>query len=305
MKNARLVLVAGAGQLPLELYRYERAQGRDPLVLTGQGIAAEPELEAVAAAKLPLGQVMQFLDAIQQGGGTDLVFLGKVGRLPVEDYQPDARVRAALQAIGGDQAGDDALLRAWSACFVEAGLRLRSVQDLLPDAVVPPGSLSQRTPSASEKASLARGFAVAKALGAVDVGQAVVVQAGLVLGLEALEGTDALITRCADLRTQSREAPLLIKTAKPQQDLRLDLPALGPTTVALLAAQGYGGVALEAGKSLLIAREESRKLADEAGLFLWGMASPANPITKPEPVPEPTSISTSTPGGTAAPCAER
>ena len=128
-----------------------------------------------------------------------------------------------------------------------------------------------------------------------------VVQAGLVLGLEALEGTDALITRCADLRTQSREAPLLIKTAKPQQDLRLDLPALGPTTVALLAAQGYGGVALEAGKSLLIAREESCKLADEAGLFLWGMASPA----KPEPEHESTSISTSTPGGTAAPCAER
>ena len=139
------------------------------------------------------------------------------------------------------------------------------------------------------------------------MGQAVVVQAGLVLGLEALEGTDALITRCADLRTQSREAPLLIKTAKPQQDLRLDLPALGPTTVALLAAQGYGGVALEAGKSLLIAREESRKLADEAGLFLWGMASPANPNPnpKPEPEPEPTSISTSMPGGTAAPCAER
>ena len=103
------------------------------------GIAAEPESlkRSPWLSYRSAGYAISGRDTARRRHGSG--FLGKVGRLPVEDYQPDARAFAQLQAIGGDQAGDDALLRAWSACFVEAGLRLRSVQDLLPDAVVPPG----------------------------------------------------------------------------------------------------------------------------------------------------------------------
>jgi hypothetical protein len=130
--------------------------------------------------------------------------------------------------------------------------------------------LGKVTPDDQAQQDIARGLSVVKALGEADVGQAVIVQQGIVLGVEASEGTDALIARCAALK---REGPggVLVKLAKPQQDDRFDLPTIGPETIAAAAKTGLSGIAIEAGRSLVIDRDKVRQLADEAGIFVVGL----------------------------------
>jgi hypothetical protein len=135
---------------------------------------------------------------------------------------------------------------------------------------MPEGPLGRLRPSPEAEADVARGIAVARALGALDIGQAVVVQQGLVLGVEAIEGTDELLRRCAALR---RDGPggVLVKLAKPGQEARVDRPTIGPRTVALAAEAGLQGIAAEAGATLLIDRDELIRAADRAGLFVVGV----------------------------------
>jgi DUF1009 family protein len=132
------------------------------------------------------------------------------------------------------------------------------------------GPLGRLTPNDGAKSDIARGISIARALGALDIGQAVVVQHGLVLGLEAIDGTDALIKRCGELH---RDGPggVLVKLEKPGQEARIDRPTVGPRTVQLAAASGLQGIALEAGATLLLDRDEVIRVADAAGLFVVGV----------------------------------
>src|SRR5579885_1523358 len=162
---------------------------------------------------------------------------------------------------------------AW--CRLAAGgkalslLRAHGVDELVRVAM-PEGALGRVEPDAEAAADIAHGLRIARALGALDIGQAVVVQQGLVLGVEAIEGTDALIARCAGLR---RDGPggVLVKAAKPGQERRIDLPAIGARTVAAAAAAGLRGIAAEAGGALLLDRDEVVRRADAAGLFVVGV----------------------------------
>ena len=132
--------------------------------------------------------------------------------------------------------------------------------------------LGERRPDAQALADIAHGQRIARALGALDIGQAVVVQQGLVLGVEAIEGTDALIRRCAGLR---RDGPggVLVKVEKPGQEQRADRPTIGPQTVTLAAEAGLSGIAVEAGATIVLDRDEVIDIADRAGLFVVGIRS--------------------------------
>jgi DUF1009 family protein len=132
------------------------------------------------------------------------------------------------------------------------------------------GLLGRHVPDAQAKADIAHGIAVAKALGTLDIGQAVIVQQGLVLGVEAIEGTDALILRAGPLRLDGLGG-VLVKIAKPQQDRRIDLPTIGPATIALANAAGLRGIAIQAGATLVLDRAELVRTADEAGVFVIAM----------------------------------
>ncbi len=131
---------------------------------------------------------------------------------------------------------------------------------------------AHRPDDASAQADIAHGVRVARALGALDVGQAAVVQQGIVLGVEASEGTDALLARCGPLRREGRGG-VLVKIAKPGQDRRADLPTIGARTVAAAAAVGLSGIAIEAGSTLLMDRAAVVAAADAAGLFVVGIAA--------------------------------
>ena len=166
-------------------------------------------------------------------------------------------------------AGDDGLLAAVVKVLGEEGFRVVGAHEILSEALGPAGLLSRAAPDAVAMADIRRGVAVARALGAVDVGQGCVVQQGVVLAVEAAEGTDAMLARCGGLARPGRGG-VLVKLVKPGQDRRADLPTIGPETIRAAAGAGLRGVAFEAGGTILADREAAMAAADAAGVFLLG-----------------------------------
>ncbi|HYZ31003.1 MAG TPA: UDP-2,3-diacylglucosamine diphosphatase LpxI, partial [Crenalkalicoccus sp.] len=248
--------------------RAARAAGRPVFAVALEGWA-----EPAAWAGLPhvverVGAAGRILGALRARGVRQLVMAGRAARPSLLALRPDATGARILARIGrAFFQGDDGLLRAVARVLEEEGFEILAPQAVLRDILPPPGLLTLAAPDAAARADILRGIAVARALGTVDVGQAAVVQQGLVLGVEAIEGTDALLARCAGLR---REGPggVLVKLVKPGQDRRLDLPSIGPRTVEGAAAAGLAGIAVEAGGTILVDRPGLVTAADAAGLFV-------------------------------------
>ena len=260
------MVVAGGGVLPRKI---AQSLGDRALVVALQDFVDPPTL-AIAKAEIPLGHFGQMIEAGRVQGAEQVLFIGGLARPTLDQLTFDAFTRSNFD-FDALTLGDDAILRAISDLFALAGLETIGPLDLIPDFAAPAGNLTAKAPGQIANQDGARGAEVARTLGAVDVGQSVVVQQGLVLAVEGIEGTDALINRAAALaRPGSR--PILVKVAKPQQDLRLDTPAFGPETVDRLAAQGYAGAFIEAGTTLLLDRQDTIQAADLADLFLVGIA---------------------------------
>jgi DUF1009 family protein len=218
-----------------------------------------------------IGAAGRLIAALRAHECHDLVLIGPVRRPSLLDLRPDTEGARILARIGRAAfAGDDGLLAAVVKVLGEEGFHVLSAHDVLNEATAPLGLLTRAAPDALALADVRRGIATARALGAVDVGQACVVQQGIVLALEAAEGTDAMLARCADL---ARQGPggILVKLVKPGQDRRADLPTIGPATVAGALGAHLRGVAFEADGTILAEREATIAAADAAGLFLLGL----------------------------------
>ena len=199
------------------------------------------------------------------------MLVGPIRRPSLLDLRPDAEGARLLARIGRAAfAGDDGLLAAVVRVFGEEGFRVLGAHEILSEALGPAGLLSRIAPDGVSMADIQRGIAVARALGAVDVGQGCVVQQGLVLAVEAAEGTDAMLARCAPLALPGRGG-VLVKLVKPGQERRADLPTIGPETIRGAIAAGLRGVAFEAGGTIIAQRDAAVAAADEAGLFLLGL----------------------------------
>jgi hypothetical protein len=219
--------------------------------------------------------VGQILAALRAHGCQDLVLIGPVRRPSLLDLRPDAEGARMLARIGRAAfAGDDGLLAAVVKILGEEGFRVVGAHEILSEALGPAGLLSQAAPDAVAMADIRRGIAVVRALGAVDVGQACVVQQGVALAVEAAEGTDAMLSRCAALARPGRGG-VLVKLVKPGQDRRADLPTVGPDTIRAAVAAGLRGVAFEAGGTILADRETTIATANTSGVFLIGLDAEA------------------------------
>jgi DUF1009 family protein len=182
--------------------------------------------------------------------------------------QPDARALAAFGALRDRK--DDSLLAAAVAVIEAEGLRVRSQLELAPDLRAGVGVLGTVRPTPEQEQDVAFGWPVAKAIGALDVGQSVVVQRKAVLALEAVEGTDRAIERGIGLADAGRGV-VVVKVAKPDQDLRFDVPTIGLATLRTLVKGGGGALAVEAGLTLVLEREPLVAEADAAGVALLGV----------------------------------
>jgi DUF1009 family protein len=266
----RLGIVAGGGGLPRRLVDSCRARGREVFVLALEGAAEPATVSDVPHAWCRIGAAATGLALLRENNVTELVLAGGIRRPSLATLRPDWRAAKLFARIGYRALGDDGLLSAIVAELEVEGFRVVGADQLLDQALVPAGPLGKIIPDSQSQADIEHGLLIARTLGALDIGQAVIVQQGLVLGVEAIEGTDELLRRCAALR---REGPggVLVKVEKPGQERRADRPTMGPRTVALAAETGLRGIAVEAHVTIVLDREEVVRAADCAGLFVVGV----------------------------------
>lgn len=266
-----LGIIAGGGTLPRRLVESCRTKGRDVFVLALEGEAEPETVEGVAHAWCRIGAAAKGLKLLRDHGVEELVIAGGVRRPSLGAIRPDWRAAKFFAKVGYRLLGDDGLLSAIAKELEIEGFHLIGAHDLLDErASVPEGPLGRLKPNAGATTDIARGIEIARAIGALDIGQAVVVQQGLVLGVEAIEGTDALLRRCGGLR-RAGQGGVLVKVEKPGQEKRIDRPTVGPQTVRLAAEAGLAGIAVAAGTTLLLDRDEVIREADAAGLFVVGV----------------------------------
>ncbi len=272
-----LGILAGGGPLPGQVAAAAQAGGRAVFLVGLEGFAEPAVLAPFPHAVARLGAAGRILALLRANHCRDLVLVGPVRRPSIFDLRPDAEGARVLARIGRAAfAGDDGLLAAVVRVLAEEGFSVIGAHEILTEAVGPRGVLGPLAPDAQAMADIVRGVAVVRALGAADVGQACVVQQGIVLALEAIEGTDAMLARAGAL---ARPGPggVLVKLVKPGQDRRADLPAIGPGTVLAAAAAGLRGIAFEAGGTILTDRPALVQAADDARLFLIGIDPETTP----------------------------
>lgn len=280
--GVKLGLVAGGGRLPIALAQRCRAAGRPLFVvrLTGFADAALGEFDGGEAGVVELGRVF----ALLHGAKCEAVCLaGQVARPDFSALKPDLRgLKAMPGLIAAARRGDDALLRYLVGEFEKEGFPVEGAHQVDAGLTLPLGPLGAHAPDERRLADVALALQVARAIGRLDIGQAAVVADGLVLAVEAQEGTEAMLRRCAELPAALRGSAearkgVVGKAPKPIQERRVDLPVIGPDTVERAAAAGLAGIVGEAGGVLVLDRVGTIAAADRLGLFVVG--APPEPST--------------------------
>ena len=252
-------IIAGAGALPGLL-----ADAGPALIVRFQGAPGGTEGAGLVARFEQLGVLF---DTLKAQGIAELCLAGAMRRVDFDADALDATTRAIVPRLSAAMGqGDDALLRMVVAMFEEQGFTILGAHELRPDLVAPHGVLVGQI---AEGPDAARARAVLAALGPLDVGQAAVAAGGQIIGIETLQGTDALLRFVA--RTAPGSGGVLVKRAKPGQDLRVDMPVIGPDTVALAAHAGVSGIELQAGHVLLLDRGAVAAACTQHGVSLWAV----------------------------------
>lgn len=265
-----LGIIAGSGRLPAQLIETCQGTGREFFVLAFENNAELECIEQVPHAIVRIGAVGEALAHLRKAGVKEVVMAGNIKRPSFLSLRPDALGAKLMARMGGAFfSGDDALLTALVQFLEEEGFKVVGSGDVMGGLLAPEGILGKVKPDAHAQADIAKGFKIAHALGDLDVGQAVIIENGYVLGVEAAEGTDALIERCGNLRREMRSG-VLVKVKKPAQEERVDLPTIGIATVEKIHAAGFAGIAIEAAGSIILDKENTIARADALGVFIVG-----------------------------------
>ncbi len=277
MTRPKLGLIAGGGELPQAVAQRCDIEGRDLYVVRLDGFA-DPHLARWPGDDFGMAQIGAILKALKRNGCGAVCLAGIVNRPDFKSLKPDLKGASLLPGIVSAAAkGDDALLRKILSVFEAEGFAVEGADDILGGETLPAGALGALTPTKDQLADLKKALHVAEKSGELDIGQGAVVCDGLVLAVEAQEGTDAMLDRVAGLPADLRGRPgdargALGKAPKPIQDLRVDMPVIGPRTLENAARAGLAGVGGIAGRLILIDRPAVIETADRLRLFVWGEA---------------------------------
>jgi hypothetical protein len=270
-----LGIIAGGGRLPCVIAEAAAAKGLD-LHIVGIRGEARDDIERFPHTWVKWGEVGKLFAALDGKGCRDLVIIGGVTRPDLANIKFDlGAVRNLPFIVSLGIGGDDHVLSKVVRFLESKGYRVHGADDVAPELLAREGKLGEKGPSAEDRVDIQTGFRVVNALGRLDVGQAAVVANGYVLAVEAAEGTDAMLARCAELRKIGRikqrdRSGVLVKAPKPGQEERVDLPTIGPETVRKAAAAGLAGIAVAAGHVLIAERSATIEAANQHGLFLVG-----------------------------------
>jgi DUF1009 family protein len=260
-----LALIAGSSQMPSIVAREAQARGHRVTALAIRGITDEEVAEAADEVLwLEWGDVGAFLQVVgdlRDAGIRQAVMAGKVEQKRIYESGGGKGLRALLASLPIRHT--DALIKTAANVLAGSGIELLNCSDFLSDYLAPSGSLCERSPDEREVADIDHGWEIAKALGGLDIGQTVVVKERAVVALEAMEGTDACIRRAGEL---AGPGTVVVKVAKPKQDLRFDLPVIGYGTVESMLAAGATALAIQAGSTVIFDHDRIRAAADTAGI---------------------------------------
>ena len=266
-----LGIIAGGGPLPGQVAAAARAAGRPVFIAGIEGFAELEVLRPFPHKFFRLGAIGAMVRAFRDEGCSDLVMIGPVKRPSFLSLRPDAEGAKLLARVGRAAfLGDDGLLAAIVRVLSEDGFRILGAHDIMTDVLAPEGLLTKAAPDAAAMADITRGTEVLKIIGLADIGQACVVQQGIVLAVETVEGTDAMLSRIPAV-TRPGPAGVLVKLAKPGQERRADLPTIGPATIRHAREAGLRGIAFEANNTILAEKMLTVTMADQERVFLLGV----------------------------------
>ena len=273
---SRIGVVAAGGSIPGAVCEAARAKGIDVHVVALQG-QAEPALSRFPHRWVQLGQVGHLLGALREANCRDVVIVGSLRRPDLWKIGVDfGLIRHLPTILGLTRGGDDTVLKRVVRFFEAQGFRVRGAHEIAPALLAPGGRFGGVAASPDDERDIARGLALLRALGPFDVGQAVVIARGHVLAIEAAEGTDEMLKRCGSLRQWGghKRSGVLVKAPKSGQELRVDMPVIGPRTVELAAAAGLAGIAVGQGKVMIADQADMVSLADRHHIFVTGTQLP-------------------------------
>jgi DUF1009 family protein len=280
-QGAPLAVVAAGGGVPFEVAAAASAAGRRVLVVALEG-EVDPRLSQFPLERVKWGQIGRIESLVTQAGARELVFIGSVDKRPDfssigVDFGTLKLMPFILRSMIG---GDDTVLGNIVGFFEQRGIRVVGAHEVAPSLVATAGQVAGSRISGAAMEEVRTAMEAARAIGALDIGQAAVAIGRRVVALEAAEGTDAMVERVAGLRQSGRakwsgRAGVLAKRSKPQQDLRVDMPAIGPRTVAAVAAAGLAGIAIEAGRVLIADRAGTVSEAERTGTFIFAVGDGA------------------------------
>ncbi len=271
-----IAILCAGGALPFAVIEAMRAAGRPFTIVAIQGIA-DPGLSRLGANWLSLGQLGKLFALLRREGCAAVVLVGAMNRPTLSSMRIDAIGWTYLfDFLRHIRRGDDAMLRGMMGWFEVQGFPVVGVAEVAPELIAPEGRLGKLDPPSAALIAARRGFSCLDALSPFDVGQALVAFGERIVAIEGAEGTDALLERVVELRRQGRlpragGGGLLLKAAKVDQSLKVDMPVIGPRTIELAAGAGLGGVIIEAHRVLLLDSKALVAAADEARLFLFGL----------------------------------
>jgi len=263
--------------MPFAVANSLAARGIDSVVFALKGSCDPKATKRFRHHWISVGQFGRAEKLFRAENCRDLIFIGTLERPALSEIRLDWKtLRVIGQVWKAFRGGDDHLLSSMGRMLEQDGFRMVGVKDVAPDLLMPEGCVTRRMPDRDAEADIARGQDVLRALGPFDVGQAVVVIDGHVVAVEDIEGTDGLLARIARLRSEGRiraktARGVLVKGPKSRQDLRFDLPTVGPRTVEGAAAASLAGIAIVAGNTIAVEPQTMIECADAAGLFVTGL----------------------------------
>mgnify|MGYP005806561233 CR=1 FL=1 len=282
--GARIGIVAGGGSLPVEVAVNAADLGYPPFVILMEGeVDRMAELSRYEHESLALEGIGSLIPLLRRHRITHLVLAGEIKRRPrLLALRPSLGLLAVIPLVVMALArGDDGLLKVVARGLEARGIKVVGAHEIVPDLVAAEGILTKAAPRKSDWRDIEAGLAAAKAIGALDIGQAAVAVGGRTIALEGIEGTAGLLDRAKLLRGHGRIAGktrgVLVKCAKPGQELRADLPSIGLRTVEAAHAAGLAGIAVEAGRSLVLEGPATISSANALGLFIVGLPAATEP----------------------------
>ena len=268
--ETNLCVIAGSGILPRKLADNFDPSGDRIFFLAFRNVT-DPEVVAGRHHEwLELGEVQKAIDAMHRNNVDKVVMAGPIQRPALSSLALDIRALQMLAKGGLKAFGDDGLLSLVAKEIEKEGIKVIGIEQILPGVLTEEGLLAGPAPTKISWDDIKRGLQVLNSLGPCDVGQSIAVQEGIVLAIEAIEGTDQMIERAGSLQ-RNVSGPILIKISKTNQDKRVDLPTAGPETVNNAIRSGFQGLALEANNSLLLDKERVIKIAEKNSFFVIGV----------------------------------